>query len=194
LESNKNPLASGSVDRRGIQLIMFAQVGIAMISLNMSFFGFCLVLLNILLFTAYSGGIRLKERVVLDIFTHGLMFGAVPFLAGFILCNGNIYPETLLMTLLLFILGGEALMAHQVIEYEEDLKSTRTTVIVIGQRNGLLILGFLAVISEVLLFFVASTKLLPFWVLAALSWYLIAYPAYSCRSIFHDFRHIASPE
>lgn len=194
MESNKNPLASGHVSRRGVLFMMLFQIGIALVSLEMSYLGFCLVLLNLMLFTAYSGGIRLKERFALDIITHGLMFGAVPFLAGFALSNGIIPPEILLASSLPFILGAEALIAHQVVEYEEDVLSTRTTVTFIGRRNGLLLLGFAAVFSVALLMFMAGTKPLSFWAVTALGWYLLAYPAYSCRSLIRDFRRTASPQ
>lgn len=194
MESNKNPLASGSVGRRGVQMLMLFQIGVALISFEMSYLGFCLVLLNLLLFTAYSGGIRLKERSFLDIMTHGLMFGAVPFLAGFALSKGSVPPEILLASTLPFILGAEALIAHQVVEYEEDVLSTRTTVTLIGRRNGLLLLGASAVVSIVLLMFIAGTKPMPVWAVTALGWYLLAYPAYSCRSLIRDFRHTASPQ
>lgn len=194
MESNKNPLASGSVGRRGVLLMMSFQIGIALVSLKMSYLGFCLVLLNLLLFTAYSGGVRLKEKFFLDIITHGLMFGAVPFLTGFALSRGSIPPEILLVSSLPFILGAEALIAHQVVEYEEDVLSTRTTVTFIGRRNGLLLLGSAAVLSIVLLMFMPGTKPLPFWAVNALGWYLLIYPAYSCRSLIRDFRNTASPQ
>jgi 4-hydroxybenzoate polyprenyltransferase len=194
MESNKNPLASGSVSRRGVLLMMLFQIGIAMIALEMSYLGFCLVLMNLLLFTAYSGVIRLKERFFLDIITHGLMFGAVPFLAGFALFRGSIPPEILLASSLPFILGAEALIAHQVVEYEEDVLSTRTTVTFIGRRSGLLLLGSVAAVSIVLLMFMAGTKPLPFWAVTALGCYLLVYPAYSCRSLIRDFRHTASSQ
>ena len=194
MESNKNPLASGSISRRGVLLMMFFQIGIALLSFEISYLGFCLVLLNLLLFTAYSGGVRLKEKFFLDIITHGLMFGAVPFLTGFALSRGSIPPEILLVSSLPFILGAEALIAHQVVEYEEDVLSTRTTVTSIGRRNGLLLLGSVAAVSIVLLMFMAGTKPLPFWAVTALGCYLLVYPAYSCRSLIRDFRHTASAQ
>jgi 4-hydroxybenzoate polyprenyltransferase len=194
VQSNKNPLASGSISLYGVKIIMLIQISIALLSIKMSLLGFGLVVLDILLFTDYSGGIRLKERVVLDIITHGLMFGAVPFLAGFALCTGSISSNILSLAFPLFILGGEALMAHQIVEYEEDIKSTRTTVTMIGKRNGILLLGILALISLGALFFANNVQHLPFWAMVGFGWYLLAYPAYSCRSIFHDIRHSASPE
>jgi 4-hydroxybenzoate polyprenyltransferase len=174
--------------------LLAGAISIAIISIRMSLVGFGLVLLNILLFIAYSGGIRLKERAILDILTHGLMFGAVPFLAGFALCQGSISSEILGFAMLLFILGGEALIAHQIMEYEEDVKSTRTTVTMIGQGNGLLILGISTLVSISVLFFATSTKQMPFWAMTIIGLYLLAYPIYSCRSLFRDIRRIARPE
>jgi 4-hydroxybenzoate polyprenyltransferase len=194
VQSQKNPLASGSISLYGVKIIMLIQISIALISIKMSLLGFGLVVLNIVLFTFYSGGIRLKERVILDVITHGLMFGAVPFLAGFALCTGSLSQNILSLALPLFILGAEALMAHQIVEYEEDIKSTKTTVTMIGQRNGLLLLGILAPISVGALLFANNVWHLPFWAMVGFGWYLLVYPAYSCRSLFHDIRHSASPE
>jgi 4-hydroxybenzoate polyprenyltransferase len=190
--SNKNPLAKGLISANGVMIIMLIQIGVSLISAKMSWLGFCLVVLNILLFTVYSGIIRLKERAVLDIIIHGLMFGAVPFLAGFALCASNISLNILSLAAPLLILGAEALIAHQILEYEEDIKSTRTTITMIGQRNGLKLLGLLALISVGALFFANNAQQLPFWAVIGFGWYLLAYPAYSCRSVFHDIRHSAS--
>jgi 4-hydroxybenzoate polyprenyltransferase len=195
IRSNRNPLASGLISANGVIIIMLIQIGISLISIAMSSLGFGLVVLNIILFTVYSGIIRLKERPVLDIINHGLMFGAVPFLAGFALCAGSIPLNVLFLAAPLFILGAEALIAHQIMEYEEDMKSTRTTITMIGQRNGLLLLGLLVIISIGALFFVNSMRQqlpLPIWAVAGFGWYLLAYPAYSCRRVLYDIRYSAS--
>ena len=193
--SNKNPLACGLINANGVLLVMLIQIGVSLISIRMTRLGFGLVVLNIILFTVYSGVIRLKERPVLDAINHGLMFGAVPFLAGFALCAGSISPNILSLAAPLFILGAEALIAHQIVDYEEDIKSTKTTITMIGQRNGLLLLGLLAIISVGALFFANSMPQqlpLPTWAVVGFGWYLLVYPAYSCRSVFHDIRHSAS--
>lgn len=194
MESNKNPLASGLISRQGVEMMMLFQIGISLISYWMSDVGLWIVLLNILLFTAYSGLVRLKEKFILDIITHGLMFGAVPFLAGFALSKGSISSEILLISSLPFILAAEALIAHQIVEYEEDLLSTKTTITIIGKKNGLALLAAAAAISIGLLIFITGIEPLPFWALIALGWYLLAYPAYSCRSLIRDFRYIANPQ
>ncbi len=193
-ESNKNPLASGAISHRGVQITMLVLVGITSLSLCFGLLGFALVLLNLLLVTAYSGGPRLKDVPVLDIVTHGLMFGAVPFLAGFALVQGEVTYEALLLTALPFLLGCQALIAHQVVEYEMDIDSTKTTITRLGQGKGLLLLGVLAVASIVILLGVTHVAQLPSWVPIAAGWYLLAYPAYSCRGIFRDIRHRASAE
>lgn len=199
IESNKNPLASGTVGHKGVQITMLLLVGVAIvgatiISLGSGLLGLSLVLLNILLVTVYSGGLRLKDVPVLDIVTHGLMFGAVPFLAGFVLVRGNMTSEALLLASLPFLLGCEALIAHQVMEYEMDIDSTKTTITGLGQRRGLLLLGALAVASIVILLFIAPAVRLPPLALAAIGSYLLVYPVYSCRGFFNDIRHCASAQ
>jgi 4-hydroxybenzoate polyprenyltransferase len=199
IESNKNPLASGTVGHKGVQITMLLLVGVAIvgatiISLGSGLLGLSLVLLNILLVTVYSGGPRLKDVPVLDIVTHGLMFGAVPFLAGFVLVRGNMTSEALLLASLPFLLGCEALIAHQVMEYEMDIDSTKTTITGLGQRKGLLLLGTFAVASVMMLLLVAPVAQLPPMAMAAAGLYLLADPIYSCRGIFNDIRHCASAQ
>src|SRR5512137_150016 len=61
IRSNRNPLASGSISANGVVIVMLIQIGVSLISIAMSSLGFGLVVLNIILFTVYSGIIRLKE-------------------------------------------------------------------------------------------------------------------------------------
>ncbi|NYT02035.1 MAG: UbiA family prenyltransferase [Methanosarcinales archaeon] len=79
----KNPMANGGASERGVIVLIFLLVGLALLlSVETSLAGTALVVLNLLLFTAYSASpIRLKERVGLDVLTHGLMFGFLPLLA-----------------------------------------------------------------------------------------------------------------
>jgi 4-hydroxybenzoate polyprenyltransferase len=194
VKSNKNPLASGNIDSKGVQMIMFVQIAISLISIGLSRLGFFLVVFNIFLVGSYSGIFRLKEKFTLDIITHGLMFGAVPFLAGYALCKDFIPQDVYILSIIPLILGVEALIAHQILEYEEDVISTRTTVTIIGKQNGLLLLGTIAAISISVLYYVVNIRLLPLWVAVVIGCYLLTYPAYSCRSIFRDFRHTSSTQ
>jgi 4-hydroxybenzoate polyprenyltransferase len=195
-ESDKNPLASGAISRRGVQVEMVILVGVTFLSLSFSLPGFYLVLLNLILVTAYSGGPRLKDVPLLDIVTHGLMFGALPFLAGFALVQGAITRDALLLAAIPFLLGCEALIAHQVAEYEMDIEGTKTTITRTGKGKGLVLLGVLEVVSIAILLYIAAAHAvnLPAWALAAAGWYLLAYPVYSCRGILGDIRHRASAE
>jgi 4-hydroxybenzoate polyprenyltransferase len=86
------------------------------------------------------------------------------------------------------------LIAHQVMEYEMDIDSTKTTITGLGQRKGLLLLGAFAVASAMMLLLVAPAVQLPPMAVAAAGLYLLAYPIYSCRGIFNDIRHCASAQ
>jgi 4-hydroxybenzoate polyprenyltransferase len=198
-ESNKNPLASGAISQKGVLLMMALLAGAALssagvLSLGSGYAGFSLVLLNLLLVTAYSGGPRLKDVQAIDILTHGLMFGAVPFLAGFTLVQGAVTFESLLLAAVPFLLGCEALIAHQIMDYEMDIDSTKTTITGLGQRKGLLLLGSFVVTSAIAFLIVAPAVQLPPVAVAAAGLYLLAYPVYSCRGIFDDIRHCAGAQ
>jgi hypothetical protein len=80
------------------------------------------------------------------------------------------------------------------VEYEMDIDSTKTTITRLGQGKGLLLLGVLAVASIMILLYVTDASRLPSWAQVAAGWYLLAYPAYSCRGVFSDIRHRASAE
>lgn len=193
---NKNPLANGGVSKRGVLVLMLLQIIIALLfSLSLSEIGSAFVLLNALLFTVYSAShIRLKERFAWDIITHGQMFGMIPFLAGFLLCKTALSMEILSVSLIFFFIACEALIAHQVTDYVEDVKATTTTVTHIGQRKGLLLLGVFAVLSLLMLPILANQYQIPSWLMAALAVYLMAYPAYSCRGVFCDIGYCARAE
>jgi 4-hydroxybenzoate polyprenyltransferase len=193
---NKNPLANGSVSKRGVLVLMLLQIIFALLcSLYLSRIGSAFMLLNILLFTAYSARhIRLKERFGWDIVTHGQMFGMVPFMTGFLLCQTALPVEILSVSLLFFMIACEALIAHQVTDYVEDVKATTTTVTQIGQKKGLLLLGAFAGLSLLMLAIVAYQYQIPSWLIAALAIYLMAYPAYSCRGVFCDIGYCACAE
>lgn len=194
VECNKNPFASGKISCREVQALMFLLVGVTFLSLWASHLGFILIMLNLILVTAYSGGPRLKDAAGLDIITHGLMFGAVPFLAGFALVLGSMTHVIIILSAIPFILGCEALIAHQVMEYEMDLGTTETTITRMGPELGLMLLAILTAVSLIILIWLASAMIIPFWAVFIAGWYMLAYPAYSCRGKFRDIRHHPSAE
>jgi 4-hydroxybenzoate polyprenyltransferase len=191
MESGTNPLAAGKVSERGVLLLMMALVLTPLtLSIRLDSLGAAFVIINLLVLTAYSERrIRLKERYLWDAVSHGLMFGALPFLSGYLLSGGDITRGIILISLLFFIVGCEALIAHQIVDYAEDLGSTTTTVTRIGVMNGLLMLGGLAALSLVFAFAAARIYQLSLAVTAASALYLVAYPAYSVRGMLNDISH-----
>jgi len=194
--SGTNPLAAGKVNEGGVVLLMFVLVSIPLVlSFRLDLTGALFVVINLLLLTAYSASrIRLKERYILDAISHGLMFGALPFLSGFLLCGGDPSRGIILISLVFFILGCEALIAHQIVDYAEDLGSTTTTVTRIGEKNGLLMLGGLSVLSLAFAFAAARLYQVSLGVAAASALYLMAYPTYSVRGMLNDISHRSSAE
>ncbi|HPJ84786.1 MAG TPA: UbiA prenyltransferase family protein [Methanothrix sp.] len=194
--SGTNPLAAGKIDERGVMLLMFILVSLPLIlSFRLDLAGAIFVVINLLLLTAYSASrIRLKERYLLDAASHGLMFGAIPFLSGFLLCGGDPSRGIILISLVLFIVGCEALIAHQIVDYAEDLGSTTTTVTRIGEKNGLLMLGGLSVLSLAFAFAAARLYQVSLGVAAASALYLMAYPTYSVRGMLNDISHRSRAE
>lgn len=197
--SGKNPMARGTVSTRGaaIEMLMLCG-GATVLSVQIredGLIGLILVLINIVLFTAYSAPpLRLKERPLLDVVTHGLMFGAVPVLAGAYMVSTEAGSAVQAMSVLAFLVGCEALVAHQVVDYDLDMGSTRTTVLAIGKWRGIILLVVLALLSVIVLLAASSALQLPGWAAAAIIWYLMAYPAYTCRGLYRDIRNSAIPE
>lgn len=199
VHSGKNPMARGSISNRGAAIEMLILcTGAIVLSVQTgvgSLTGPILVIINIALFTAYSAPpLRLKERPVLDILTHGLMFGAVPVLSGAYLVSMEATPTIQTISVLAFLVGCEALVAHQVIDYDLDIGSTMTTVLSVGKWRGIILLVALAALSVIFLLIASSALQLSGWAIAAIIWYLMAYPAYTCRGLYRDIRSSAIPE
>jgi len=186
VESDKNPLACNHITRRGTLLLSAFLVTIAiLVSAIMNTLGFLFTFVSILTLTLYSAEpVRVKDWFLVDVLCHGVMFGGFPFLAGFTLAGGP--PVMSLQVLavtasLCTIVCCEALIAHQVNDYREDLGNTYTTVVRIGQRTGLVLLVCTMLISlivlELAVHFFGIEVALHFGILAL----LVVYPLYSCR-------------
>ena len=180
IKSNKNPLAKGLITKKGtLMLLGILLVFPIILAFQMNLIGFIFILLCLLSSTLYSASyIRLKERMGIDIIIHGFMFGLFPFLAGITLAGGVINFPLALIGILFGILGCSVLLAHQIIDYEDDLGNTQTTVIKIGKRNGyvFLILSFIACIlgAEIIMnYFIVLEWWLHYFVLAVLIFWLI---------------------
>ena len=185
-QKNTNPLVSNHVSRRGTLMLMALLVAIPLVlSASLHPEGFLLTCASIIALTLYSAEpFRLKDRVVLDILTHGLMFGGFPFLAGFALAGGLASGDCIfavMCAVITTIVCFESLIAHQINDYDEDVWTARTTVVQIGRVQGGTLLAAMQIASII--------------VLEAITWYfavdstvhlillagLVLYPFYSCR-------------
>jgi 4-hydroxybenzoate polyprenyltransferase len=140
-KTTKNPLAANIVSINGTRvqmalLVAFPLVICFFLSLPAFFFMAC----TLVLLLAYSlQPLRLKERYIADIVTHGLMFGTFPFLMGYTLLNPGIAlfdVRPLALCILFTIIGCLALIVHQIFDYEEDVRCSPTTIVRIGKRQG----------------------------------------------------------
>ncbi len=179
----KNPLSAGKVTKKGTFALMTV---LFVIPIALSYFltlaGLLFTLLSILFLTLYSVKyIRLKERFIIDIITHGMMFGLFPFLAGFTLAGGNLNMLTLLIASLFMIIGCEALLTHQINDYVEDFGNSSTTVVRVGLKSGWAMLVFFVLLSIANLELIAHCSDIGMMFYGGVFAYLIVYPLYTCR-------------
>ena len=148
IQSNKNPLAQGFITKKGtLTFLGILLIVPIVLALQINFLGFFFVLLSILASTFYSiKYLRLKEKSFLDITTHGFMFGFFPFLAGVTLAGGNFNFLSVLIGILFTFITANELLIHQIVDYQDDLGNTNTTVIKIGKKMSYLsLISFFAI-------------------------------------------------
>lgn len=146
--------------------------------------GFLFTFLSILALTLYSAEpVRLKDWFLVDILCHGMMFGGFPFLAGFTLAGGNAIPSLQLLVViasLCTIICCEALIAHQINDYREDMGNSYTTIVRIGQRKGRVLLAasmlFSFIVLELRVHYFGIEGYFGLGIFAL----LVIYPLYSC--------------
>jgi 4-hydroxybenzoate polyprenyltransferase len=183
--SGTNPLAAGVVTRNGTRGMMALLVATACaLAVVMSLQGLLATIICLLALTLYSARpFRLKDRVFVDIVTHGLMFGGLPFIAGYLLAGGSTVPATGMIwavALLSLIVCSESLIAHQINDYAEDSDTTDTTVVRFGPRAGWSLLLFCMVASLGVLAYLVLGYPVPLPAMVVGTAFLIAYPVYSC--------------
>jgi len=187
-ETGKNPYADRVVSKKETQAMCAVLAGVPLaVALALSVAGFVMTLLCVITLTLYSATpARLKDRFAADIICHGLMFGGLPFLAGFALANGGMPALVSLpaaAALVCTFICCEALIAHEITDYEEDVGTTYTTVVGIGLRNGVALLGVMTVLSVATFGVMAWYFATPMALNAVIVLFLIAYPLYSCREL-----------
>jgi 4-hydroxybenzoate polyprenyltransferase len=149
-DTNKNPLAADEVTLRGtwILCLLLAIVPLGL-SLHSGVPAFVCVAVTLVLCAVYSVyPFRLKERYLLDLLTHGLMFGAMLFLIGYTLPGPGVLllsAKAVSLSLLFTCIGCMALLVHQIGDYNQDHGHSATTVVQIGKKRGwILLLSFMA--------------------------------------------------
>lgn len=186
--AGKNPFADRVVSKGEIMVMCAVFAGAPLlVSPILSWTGFVFTLLCLIALTLYSAEpVRLKDRFAADIVCHGLMFGGLPFLAGYALTGGGmpgLFSLAAAASLVCTLICCEALIAHEILDYHEDLGTTYTTVVGIGLRNGVLLLGITALLSLVALELMAWWFTIDFSTNAVIFIILILYPLYSCREV-----------
>jgi len=171
VELDKNPLAGGHVTKRGTLLLSAGLVAVAaVLSARMSVYGLLFTFLSILTLTLYSAEpLRLKDRFLVDILTHGVMFGGFPFLAGFTLAGTDVFLSLqmpMAVASLCTIICCEALIAHEINDYREDLGNTLGLSLVLSLIN-----------LELIVYYFGIGTYLHLGIFAL----LVTYPVYSCR-------------
>lgn len=184
----KNPLSAGKITRKGTFMLMSVLLVIPIaLSCFLTLSGVLFTMLSILFLTLYSVKyIRLKEWFIVDILTHGMMFGLFPFLAGFTLAGDDLNMLTLLIASLFMILGSESLLTHQINDYDEDFGNSSTTVVRVGLKRGWALLIFFVLLSIVNLELIAHCSDIGMMLHGGAFAYLIAYPLYTCRGEIKD--------
>jgi 4-hydroxybenzoate polyprenyltransferase len=188
IKQGKNPLADRMVSKEETVGMCAVLAGIPLLlSFSISWTGFVFTLLCLIALTLYSATpVRLKDWFAGDIICHGVMFGGLPFLAGYSLAGGGMFQLISLpaaSALICTFICCEALIAHEIQDYHDDLGITDTTVVSIGRKNGVLLLGITGVLSVLVLELMAWWFSVDIAVNAAILSFLIAYPLYSFREV-----------
>ena len=147
-KTRKNPIAAGELSfRRGLLVsVLLALTGLGLASMtNREAFAVYAVML--LLATLYSAPPRLKARPIVDVLSHGLFFGGLPFLYG-ALIDGNLSEvEILIATGITFYSFALELRNH-LADYESDLEAgLKTTPIVIGKGKSELLVEVFSILA-----------------------------------------------
>jgi 4-hydroxybenzoate polyprenyltransferase len=131
----KNPIASGELSFEGwlILFITIALLGMVIASKTNPVM-FAVYLLMILLATIYSAPLRLKARPIVDVLSHGLFFGGLPFLYGAAV-DGRISGIEVLIALSVTLYSFALELRNHLDDYESDLRvGLKTTPIGFGRE------------------------------------------------------------
>jgi 4-hydroxybenzoate polyprenyltransferase len=122
-----NPLAGGMISFRDgiIFSIIIALIGIAVAS-SLPATAFVIYITSVFLALIYSAPPRLKTKPPLDLVSHGLFFGTLPFLFGLYASNGAVLTHIPVLFSLFFYSCFLELRNH-IEDYENDLMTDTVT-------------------------------------------------------------------
>ena len=131
----KNPIASGELSfRAGIAVSALIALSGVLLAASLGHGELLIYTSMVVLSTLYSAPPRLKARPILDVLSHGLFFGAMPFLYGAYL-DGSLSRYEILIGLALLVYSFAMELRNHLEDYESDLKADlRTTPIIIGKQ------------------------------------------------------------
>jgi 4-hydroxybenzoate polyprenyltransferase len=130
----KNPIAN---EELSFKAGLISSALLAIFGITLSYFvgkeAFLIYTLMVILATLYSAPPRLKARPVVDVLSHGIFFGAFPFMYAAYIDSALSREEALIAVALLLYSFAMELRNH-LEDYESDLKANlRTTPIIIGK-------------------------------------------------------------
>ncbi|WP_048147952.1 UbiA prenyltransferase family protein [Palaeococcus ferrophilus] len=152
-KARKNPVASGELSFRAGVVFSLALIvtGLAL-SLLINRAAALTYATMALIATLYSAPPRLKARAVLDVLSHGLFFGGLPFLYG-ALVDASLTREELLIAGAITLYSFALELRNHLEDYESDVRAgLRTTPIAIGRElsEGLVVTFSLGAIGMLL--------------------------------------------
>lgn len=135
----KNPVACGKLNELEA-LILSISIPFSSIPISFLTFGEKFLLLysfSYLISTMYSvPPFRLKSKPILDIVSHGIFFGVLPFMLGMAF-NGSINFLGLMICVAIFFYSINFELRNHLEDYEFDLLAgIRTTAVVLGKKKA----------------------------------------------------------
>lgn len=164
-----NPIARGEIDKKSVVLLSCLA---AIVGFTIYLFAFHFKALALLSFMLFLGliysvkPIRLKERPPLDVLSHGLYFGTLPFLIGARI-NGELSSEILLLSMIFFNISVMYELWNEVLDYEYDREAGVKTLATIFGKRKIKMLFLLFVPLNLILAVLSSVRILGFSFLTA---------------------------
>lgn len=136
-KKHKNPIASGELSFEAGFITSLAMILLGgMLAYFVSRPAFIIYATMAVLATLYSAPPRLKSIPIADIISHGLFFGALPFIYGAYF-DGALNKAEMLVAVSLFIYSLAMELRNHLEDYESDQKANlKTTPILLGKSTS----------------------------------------------------------